>query len=360
MKRRRCLAVNWKALEGAAHAKRQLSLRKNDRDLFTCPVKLCLHADYKSQRGLRKHINNKHPWYYYFNEQPEVKREEMKEISVQKTKANTSKKPSFSLDEGIGNEFVKWLCTSCGGGKTEKEAKQTGKRAMKFFVQALGTNDNGNTLTYEFVDCCLSNASIIITFLTTLEEEWKLSSSGSLNYVKAINDFVDFRKAHRVSDNTLRCFTVVEVYLRRAIVNLRKKKNLECNRNLDLETLIARDSWATMEELEDVIPFHIGTFKTVIDKCKGEVFVAPNKTDLVFCIRFITTVLFLRVKCSRPMTFQFLTMAMIEKARTNGGFVEQTEFKTSSKYIFDTLIISEDVFDRSIYNAYKTSFRAEM
>ena len=74
MKRSRSLAVNWKAIEGAAHSKRQLVLRKNDNDLFTCPVKLCLHADFKSNRGLRKHINNKHPWFYYFDDQPEVKR----------------------------------------------------------------------------------------------------------------------------------------------------------------------------------------------------------------------------------------------------------------------------------------------
>jgi len=33
------------------------------------------------------------------------------------------------------------LCTSCGGGKTEKEAKQIGKRAVSFFVEALGDND---------------------------------------------------------------------------------------------------------------------------------------------------------------------------------------------------------------------------
>ena len=345
MKRSRCLAVDWKAIEGAAHSKRQLVLRKNDNDLFTCPVKLCLHADFKSNRGLRKHINNKHPWFYYFDDQPEVKREEMEEIVVKKKKSNTSKKPAFSLDDGIGEEFVKWLCTSCGGGKTEKEAKQAGKRTMKFFMQALGNNENETDLTYEFVDCCLSNASIIISFLTVLEEEWKLSSSGSLNYVRAISDFVDFRKAHRVSDNTLRCFTVVEVYLRRAMVNLRKKKNLECNRNLDLETLIARDSWATIEELEEVVPFHMKTFKILIAKCKGEGLVEPNNNDLVFGIRFITTVLFLRVKSSRPMSFQFITIPMIKKAQTNGGFIDQTEFKTSSSYIFDTLILSEDVLE---------------
>jgi len=77
---------------------------------------------------------------------------------------------------------------------------------------------------------------------------------------------VDFRKANGVPDITLRCYTVTEVYLRRAKENLRKKKNFECNRTLDLETLIARDSWATIEELEEVIPFHIKAFKTVLQK----------------------------------------------------------------------------------------------
>ena len=34
---------------------------------------------------------------------------------------------------------------------------------------------------------------------------------------------------------------------------------------------------------------------------------------------------------------------MINKARTNNGFIDQAEFKTASKYLFDTLIITDDV-----------------
>ena len=238
-------------------------LRKNDDQAFTCPVKLCLHADFKSSRGLRKHIDNKHAWYYYFDEQPEVKREEIEMEQPAKKKVCTSQKPAFSLENGIGKTFLAWLCTSCGGGKSEKEATQIGKRAMKFLMESLGNNESDNDLTYEFVDCCLSSASIFISFLQTLSEEWKISSSASLNYVKAIGDLVDFRKASGLPDNTLRCFTVTEVYLRRAKENLRKKKNIECNRNLDLETLIAKDSWASIEEMEKVIPFHIDTFQSL-------------------------------------------------------------------------------------------------
>ena len=102
MKRSRCLFVNWKAMDGSAHGKRKLVLLKNDHQMYTCPVKLCLHCDYKSSRGLRKHIDNNHPWYYYFDEQPEVKREELDENMSTRKKVCTSKKPSFSLEEGVG------------------------------------------------------------------------------------------------------------------------------------------------------------------------------------------------------------------------------------------------------------------
>ena len=339
---RRVLFVNWHSLNGAAQGKRKLVLRANNEGSFTCPVNLCLHSNFKSQRGLRKHIDNKHPWYYYFEEQPQVNRKEIEALQPPQRRANTLSKPCYSMEVGIGHEFLNWLCTSCGGGKTKREAKQIAKRALKFLMECTGGNDSGIPLSNELIDCCLGSASIIIRFLTTLESEWKLSFSSSLSYVKALTDLLDFRKANGVTDSNLRCFTVTEVYLRRAKENLSKKKNLECTRNFDLETLIAKDSWATLEEMEKVIPFHLNHFKNIVEKCKKQL-PLPTKQELMFCTRFVTTFLFLRVKCSRPMTFQYLTLSMIEKAKVNQGFIDQTEFKTSSKYLFDTLIITKDV-----------------
>ena len=341
----RVLHVNWKAVQGAAHGKKRLSIQSNEAGLFPCPVKLCLHTDFGSKRGLRKHINSRHPWYFYFDEQPQVKKEELEELEPIRKKSYTGSKPAFSLDEGIGFEFVKWLNTTCGGGKSNKEARQIANRSMKFLMHAMGNNESGNDLDYEFVDCCLCSPTIIVSFLSALEKEWKLSSSGALNYVTSIEDMLDFRKAHKVTDNTLRCFTVTEVYLRRAKVNLRRKKNVECNRNLDLETLIARDSWASIEEMEQVIPFHMKTFKNILMKCNSIDNGVLTRSDLTFTVRFISTLLFLRVKCTRPMSFKFLTVTMIEKAKKNDGFIDQTEFKTSTTYVFDSLIISEDVFE---------------
>ena len=343
MTERRVLFVNWQAMNGAAQGKRKLVLRPNQRGAFTCPVALCLHADFKSSRGLRKHIDTKHSWYYYFDKQPNVKREEIEHIQPPIKRASTHSRPHYSMENGIGKDFLNWLCTTCGGGKSLREAKQSAKRALKFLMECTGDNADSAALSHELIDCCLGNPSIIIKFLTTLEKDWKLSYSGSLNYIHSINDLLDFRKSAGISDSNLRVFTVAEVYLRRAKENFSKRKRLECTRNFDLETLIARESWATIEEMENVIPYHIKKFQNIVEKCKKQVPV-PSKQELCFCTRFITTYLFLRVKCSRPMTFQFLSLSMIEKAKTNGGFIDQREFKTSDKYLFDTLIMTDEVF----------------
>ena len=118
---------------------------------------------------------------------------------------------------------------------------------------------------------------------------------------------------------------------------------MEYSRNLDLESLIIKDSWSSLEEMERVIPFHAERYAEVYRKCKdpsGEATI----NDLAFASRFLATYLFLRVKCSRPRTFQYLTIEMIEKAKTNGGFVDQTEFKTATTYMFDTLILNDEIF----------------
>ena len=336
------LSVNWKAFEGAAYKKKMLRLRPNADGVFVCPITNCLHFGFNSQRGLRKHIDNRHPWFYYFEEEPKIKREEVAKDERVHLKQPTHNIPSFSLSDGVGKGFLQWLCTPLGGGKVLKEATQIGKRAMKFLMTVLGDSEAGSNATEEYIDCCLGSPSLVIKFMQTVTSEWGISSSAALNYLKSMSDLMDFRKANGVSDVVLRSFAVTEVYVRRGKDNLRKKKAMEYGRNLDLETLIARDSWATIEEMELVIPFHAPRFKIIAEKC-GTIPPTPTVTDLAFTTRFIATFLFLRVKCSRPMTFQHITLQMVEKAKVNGGFIDQTEFKTARKYIFDTLIISQEV-----------------
>ena len=134
-----------------------------------------------------------------------------------------------------------------------------------------------------------------------------LSSSAAVNYLKCITELLDFRKASGVMGAVLRSFAVTAVYLRRGKDNLSKKKSMECSRNLGLETFIARDSWASVKEMEMVIPFHASNFKRICDKCVGNAD-RCSISELAFTTRFVATYLFLRVKCARPMTFQYITL----------------------------------------------------
>ena len=45
------------------------------------------------------------------------------------------------------------------------------------------------------------------------------------------------------------------------------------------------------------------------------------------------------------MTYQFLTVDMINKAKSNGGFVDQKDFKTSDTYVFDTLALDDEIME---------------
>ena len=41
------------------------------------------------------------------------------------------------------------------------------------------------------------------------------------------------------------------------------------------------------------------------------------------------------------MTYQYLTVEMVNKAKTNGGFIDQKMFKMAGKYGFDSLYLTE-------------------
>ena len=342
IRKRRLLYLDWKELDGAAKKKRVLSFRENDENEYICPVNGCLHIAFKSQRGIRKHINSIHPWYFYFDQQPKVNREQAKEQSTSSLRNSTHKIPAFSLEQGIGLEFLEWLQTPCGGGKKAKDAKHIGRRAMKFLMVAFDETTEESVLSTDYIDCCLGSPNIIMSFLKLIMEKWGLQASAALSYMKSIGDLLDFRKANGVTDNVLRNFTVSEVYIRRGKENLAKRKKMEYSRNLELESLISRDSWATLEDMEKVIPFHSPKYQAIVKKSK-EGKESLSSSDLAFATRFIVTFFFLRVKCTRPMTFQYLSLQMVKDAKTNGGYVDQTQFKTSDKYVFDTVVLTENV-----------------
>ena len=299
----------------------------------------CLHTNFLSQRGLRKHINQIHTWYYYFDKQPYIDRTHLSPIPEKVFE----KKAMFSVSSGIGKELCKWLEHPAGGDKTEKEAEKVAKRAMKYLMFCLGDN-NEESISEAYVDCCLGSPTMVLSFVKAVGEDWQVGSSCSLTYVDAVQALMNYRKTCSVSNEVLRSFISTEVYLRNSCRSFRRRKKIEYVRNLGVEKLIAKNSWATIDEMERVIPFHSERFTDVCRACSDKSADVSN-VDLAFATRFLIAFLFLRVKSTRPMSYQFLTLEMFKAAKDNGGFVDQREFKTNKEYIFDTIIFPPPVID---------------
>ena len=102
------LHVNWKKFNGAATNKKILKLRE-------------MYVKYLSVLLINACI-------VVFDEEPSVKREDIEKGEIVKLKQPMHTIPAFSID-GVGNLFIRWLRTTCGGGKQVRQAKQIAKKS---------------------------------------------------------------------------------------------------------------------------------------------------------------------------------------------------------------------------------------
>ena len=152
---------------------------------------------------------------------------------------------------------------------------------------------------------------------------------------------IDYRKSQGISANTQRNFTIAEIYICREKRTLTRRKWIEWSEELTVENLEAVNAWATLEELQQVIPYHFPRCTEVLQKCKKELNSDVPSHDLTFATRFLSVYLLVQVKGSKPMIYQYLTVTVFHSSKTRGGFVDQTEFKTAQQYTSDSLL-----FDR--------------
>lgn len=84
--------VDWSKLANASPKPKRLHLEEHDSDgLFHCPVQACNNDGFTTQRGCRKHVKNKHRWYFYFDEKPNSTHIEAFQDQATKTKLMTRK-----------------------------------------------------------------------------------------------------------------------------------------------------------------------------------------------------------------------------------------------------------------------------
>ena len=340
--------VDWSDIDGASPKPKRLHLEKDETNsLYHCPIQECDHDGFQSQRGCRKHVYNKHSWFFYFDEKPNSKEitdsrnvpmvKPIQDRTTETTKHAVKILPSFSLSCDIAELFTKWLTGSGGGYKKDRAAQQIVTRCFKFLRFCC---EDEEELTFDVVDFSLCSPNLLFKFIDYLQDECKLGHGGRLGYIDAISEMIDFRKLHGASEAVFQKFSATELYLKRARKTVAKMMRLQWTQDLDIETLEARGHWATMEELLEVVKFHLPRYENTVKMCKSSP-AQVNPSDLTFATKFVAMYLFIKVKGSRPMTYQYLTVDMIDAAKKKGGFIDQKTFKTAGKYGFDSLILSD-------------------
>ena len=337
--------VNWSMLANASPKPKRLHLEEDDCDgLFHCPVQICKHDGFTTQRGCRKHVKSKHSWYYYFDEKPDSAQIESFDgqannntATDQRTARKMRTVATFDKTSNIAKNFLSWLTGSGGGCKSDRQAQQIVNRCLKFLKFCC---EDEEELTFDIVDFSLCSPNLLFKFVDTMQDDWELGHAGRIGYLDAIAELADFRKVNGASEVVLRGLSSTEIYLKKARKTVSKMMRLQWINELDIDTLESKRHWATLEELLEVVACYLPRYENVLKTCKDKP-ATVSPLELSFATKFLAVYLFIKVKGSRPMTYQFLTVEMVRTAKTNGGFIDQKMFKTAGKYGFDSLFLTD-------------------
>ena len=334
--------IDWSKLANASPKQKRLHLEEDDCDgLFHCPVQACNHDGFNSQRGCRKHVKNKHRWYFHFDEKPnstqikEACQGNENEDNDSKTQRKIRTVASFDMSSDITRDFSSWLTGSGGGCKSDRQAQQIVSKCLKFLKFCC---EDEKKLTFDIVDFSLYSPDFLFKFVDCRYDAGRLEARARrrIGYLDAIAELGDFRKVNGASESVVRGLSLTEMYLKR----VSKMMRLQWTSKLDIDALEAKGHWATLEELSEVVGRYLPRYEDVLNSFKdtpGTV----SPLDLSFAAKFLAVYLFIKVKGSRPMTYQYLTVEMMNRAKTNGGFIDQKMFKTARKNSFDSLFLTD-------------------
>ena len=79
---------------------------------------------------------------------------------------------------------------------------------------------------------------------------------------------MDYRESTVVSSDILTNFSISDIYLKRAKKCISKRMKVQWNKELDIKSLESKERWATLKELQQVIPFRLNHYKLILEKCK--------------------------------------------------------------------------------------------
>ena len=190
--------------------------------------------------------------------------------------------------------------------KNCKQAQQIVSKCLKFLKFCFEDEDE---VTFDIVDLSLCSPKILFKFVDTMQDDWNLGHPGRIRYLDAIAELVDYRKwmEHRNRYWGGWLEKGAQKRFQNDAVAVDQRARHQCLRSQGVlgHTVGSRGSLpAALRELAEIIVGETGC-------CFANRF--------IFCYQ-ICGYLFIKVKGSLPMTYQYLTMEMVNKAKTNSGF----------------------------------------
>ena len=95
--------------------------------------------------------------------------------------------------------------------------------------------------------------------------------------------------------NVLCDFAITDIYIKRAKRLVSRNMRVQWIKDHDVDSLEGKGNWASIEELQTVIPFHREHFEDILNRCKE----SPSSilsSELTFATRYLAVFLFIEVK----------------------------------------------------------------
>jgi hypothetical protein len=251
----------------------------------------------------------------------------------------------------IKESYSKWLESPAGGSVKAHLVKRRLLTLQRFIDYTL-PNKPIHTGVEEHLMDGLKESKIVHEFFEVERTNRKLGPSGLMDAGIYLREYLHHVKY--LMSGSAESFSATESLLERFIKGCsREKKKLETGSN-NLELLIANKKWCTLADLQKVIPHHLPKYTQILKQSKAMTLFIKGD-DLTFATGFIATYLFLKVKGTRPASYEHLTVSMIEDARKNGGIIDQSKFKTEKIFLFDCMQLNENDF--AMLDQYTTYIR---
>ena len=176
-----------------------------------------------------------------------------------KPRASTSTMPSFNVTCRFSKDFSYLLSSNWGGSKSSDQATQIARRVLKLLRFCYPAADLAWEITDSAIDSSIACTRQFIDFMDW--DRWKMGYTGTIAYINVLGNAIDFRKSNGGYKDML---NVVEILLSRTRKSLSEKMCTEWNTTLDFDYSDKLVCWASLDEMQSVLPYHQPRFTQII------------------------------------------------------------------------------------------------